>query len=688
MQARFASIFLGAKDLILIIGMIGILMILFVPISKGVLSFLLLTNFSVALLILLVTFYTEKPLEFSTFPSLLLMTTLFRLSLNISTTRLILQNGDAGEVIDAVGAHVVAGNYVIGLVIFFILIVVQYIVVTNGAQRVAEVAARFTLDSLPGKQMSIDADLNMGIIDTDEAKRRRSQLEKESNFYGAMDGASKFVKGDAVAGIVIIIINIIGGLSIGIAQRGMSWGDALHRYTLLTVGDGIVTQIPSLIIAVASGIIITRAATDARLGVEVFKQFSAHPKTIAILLVALVVEAFIPGLPKLPIIILIAIFGGIAWLIYQGKKKQQTAQSTKEEPKRLIENEQFYEDMITEPFEIKIGSVLHDFFAKEEYDIERRISILRKNIANELGLVLPTLTFKKDVKQRPNEYKIYIAGESFASGLLKFDCLLAINPRGDCTEIEGESTREPTYGLPAKWINPELRTAAQNLGYTLIEPETVLLTHLQEISKRYAGHFLTRAEVEKIIDLRRSELGNVVDDVIPAMFTYSDIQKILQGLLAEQVPIKNITAIFEVIADLGRTVKDPEELVESCRQKLKASICESVCDSEGKIHAITFYPNIERKLLASAGYTDINASPLSPKEIDTLINKISKETEKLLKANVSPVILCAAPVRKFVKKVMRRALPLLKVISINEIDERVSVVSSGIIEFEQMAESI
>lgn len=688
MQARFASIFLGAKDLILIVGMIGILMILFVPISKGVLSFLLLTNFSVALLILLVTFYTEKPLEFSTFPSLLLMTTLFRLSLNISTTRLILQNGDAGEVIDAVGAHVVAGNYVIGLVIFFILIVVQYIVVTNGAQRVAEVAARFTLDSLPGKQMSIDADLNMGIIDTDEAKRRRSQLEKESNFYGAMDGASKFVKGDAVAGIIIIIINIIGGLSIGIAQRGMSWGDALHRYTLLTVGDGIVTQIPSLIIAVASGIIITRAATDARLGVEVFKQFSAHPKTIAILLVALVVEAFIPGLPKFPIIILIAIFGGIAWLIYRGKKKQLVNENTKEEPKRLIENEQFYEDMVTEPFEIKIGNVLHDFFAKEECDIERRISILRKNIANELGLVLPTLTFKKDIKRRPNEYKIYIGGESFASGLLKFECLLAINPRGDCTDIEGESTKEPTYGLPAKWINPELRVAAQNLGYTLIEPETVLLTHLQEISKRYAGHFLTRAEVEKIIDLRKAELGNVVDDVIPAMFAYSDIQKVLQGLLAEQVPIKNITAIFEVIADLGRTVKDTEELVESCRQKLKASICESVCDSEGKIHAITFYPSIERKLLASVGYTDVNVSPLSPKEIDTLITKISKETEKLLKANISPVILCAAPVRKFVKKVMRRALPLLKVISINEIDERVSVVSSGIIEFEQMAENI
>ena len=405
-------------------------------------------------------------------------------------------------------------------------------------------------------------------------------------------------------------------------------------------------------------------------------------------MVALVVELCIPGLPALPVIVLIAIFGGIAWLVYRGQRKQKTSEIEKDEPKRLIENEQFYEDMITEPFEVRIGSALHEFFAKEQYDIERRVSILRKNIAHDLGLVLPTLTFKKDIKQKPGEYKIYIFGESYASGTLRFDCLLAINPRGDCTEIEGENTKEPTYGLPAKWINPELRVAAQNLGYTLIEPETVLLTHLQEVSKRYAGQFLTRMEVEKIIDLRKAELGNLVDDVIPSIFTFSDIQKVLQGLLSEQVSIKNIAAIFDVIADVGRTTKDPEDIVESCRQKLKASICDSISDHEGKIHAITFYPNIERKLLASAGYSEIHAAPLSPKEIDLLINKISKEAERLLKANISPVILCAAPVRKFVKKVLRRALPLLKVISINEIDERVSVVSSGIIEFENMVESV
>lgn len=390
---KLLSLFMtGAQDLILIFGMIGILMILFVPISTTALDFLLLLNFSVALLILLITFYTEKPLEFSTFPSLLLMTTLFRLALNVSTTRLILQDGEAGAVIEAVGTHVVAGNYVIGLVIFFILIVVQYIVVTNGSQRVAEVAARFTLDSLPGKQMSIDADLNMGIIDTDEAKKRRSLLERESNFYGAMDGASKFVKGDAIAGIIIIIINIVGGLSIGIFQRDMSWSDALHRYTLLTVGDGIVTQIPSLIIAVASGIIITRAATDSRLGVEVIRQFGSHPKTILILLVALIAAALIPGIPLTPVLLLVLFFGVISWFLYKNKNKVlPLAEIINSEN---IKQDQFYQDMVTSPFEVKVGAELHEYFTSNELDIERRIANLRKHIAADLGFVLPTLTFR------------------------------------------------------------------------------------------------------------------------------------------------------------------------------------------------------------------------------------------------------------------------------------------------------
>jgi len=678
---KLLSIFMaGAHDLILIFGMIAILMILFVPISTSALDFLLLLNFSVALLILLITFYTEKPLEFSTFPSLLLMTTLFRLALNVSTTRLILQDGEAGYVIDAVGTHVVAGNYVIGLVIFFILIVVQYIVVTNGSQRVAEVAARFTLDSLPGKQMSIDADLNMGIIDTDEAKKRRSLLERESNFYGAMDGASKFVKGDAIAGIIIIIINIVGGLSIGIFQRDMSWAEALHRYTLLTVGDGIVTQIPSLIIAVASGIIITRAATDSRLGVEVIKQFGAHPKTIIILLVALIAAALIPGIPLMPVLLLIAFFGVISWVLYKNKNKIISLDDNPVVDD--LKQDGFYQDMVTPPFEIRVGSELHDYFSSYELDIERRISNLRKHIALDFGFVLPTLTFKKDSKLKPNEYKVCIVGESYASSSLNINALLAINPRGEKTTIDGIDTREPTYGLPAKWINPELRSEALTAGYTLIEPDTVFLTHLQETTKRNAHCFITRAEVEKLLDVRKAEIGRLLDDVVPNLLSYSDIQRVFQGLLMEQVSIKNIPVIFDVVADVARTIKDPEEIVEKCREKLKGTICDALCDAEGKLYALTLHPGLEKRLINTLGARDVGGGSLSPSELDSLINKIAKESERLLKSNLNPIVLCAAPVRRSLRRLMRRSLPLIKVLSINEIDEKVNVISSGMIDIE------
>jgi len=676
----------GIQDLILVVGMIGVLMILFVPISKGLLDFLLLFNFSLALLILLVTFYTDKPLEFSTFPSLLLMTTLFRLSLNVSTTRLILQDGDAGQVINAVGTHVIAGNYIIGLVIFFILIVVQFIVVTNGAQRVAEVAARFTLDSLPGKQMSIDADLNMGLIDTEEAKKRRSVLERESNFYGAMDGASKFVKGDAIAGIIIILINIIGGLCIGIFQHGMSWSAALHKYTLLTVGDGIVTQIPSLIIAVASGIIITRAATDARLGVEVLKQFSAQPKTILIIIFALLAQALIPGIPFLPVILLLLMFGTIYWMITR-KKGASDAIKLEESPAATDES-QLLSQILSSPFEIKMGAQLHDFFMANDQDLERRITVLRKNIANELGFIFPTLIFKKDNRLKINEYKIYIHGESNAVGELNVKSLLAINSRGEKATIEGEDTREPTYGLPAKWISHELRQTALGLGFTIIEPETVFLTHIQETVKRCASNFISRAETERLLESRKIELGNLIDEVIPNLLSYSDIQRIFQGLLNEQVSIRNIPMILDVVVDAARTTKDTEELVEKCREKLRSTICDSLTDMEGKLHVITLYPNLERKLINTFVQKDSNQSGLSPKEIDLFINKLVKETERLLRVNTNPVLLCAAPIRKHLRKLVKRPLPLIRVMSINEIDEKVNVVSSGLINLELAGEQV
>src|SRR3989338_1207387 len=459
------SRFLGeGSDLLLAVAVIGMLLVLFTPIPTGLLDLLLLTNFAIALLVLLVTFDTDKPLSFSTFPSLLLMTTLMRLALNIAATRLILTDGDAGKVISAVGTHVVGGNYIIGFVIFLILVVVQYVVVTSGAQRVAEVAARFTLDSLPGKQMSIDADLNMGMIDQDEAKRRRSQLERESNFYGAMDGASKFVKGDAIAGIVIIAINIIGGLSVGLLQKGMSWGDALHHYTLLTVGDGIVTQIPSLIIAVAAGIIITRAATDARLGPELGRQLSAYPKTLMVVAAVALLLMLLPGLPVLPLLLLFLAFAGAAWYSYRRLQSQGPAQKkgdTAKDSTEGSESEEASAATSSDAFELRLSADLAAQVLTATSTLSLRIDNLRKQFARDYGFNLPQLHVHLEKSLPTGIYQVYVRGASIASGELEFEKLLAINPGGASLTLEGRGTKEPTYGLNAQWIVPALRNQAR-----------------------------------------------------------------------------------------------------------------------------------------------------------------------------------------------------------------------------------
>lgn len=431
-----------SSDLLLAVAIIGILLVLFTPIPTWLLDLLLLTNFAVALLVLLVTFDIDKPLSFSTFPSLLLMTTLFRLALNISATRLILADGDAGQVIAAIGTHVVGGNYVIGFVVFLILVVVQYVVVTSGAQRVAEVAARFTLDSLPGKQMSIDADLNMGIIDQDEAKRRRSQLERESNFYGAMDGASKFVKGDAIAGIVIIAINIIGGLSVGILQKGQSWGDALHHYTLLTVGDGIVTQIPSLIIAVAAGIIITRAATDARLGPELGRQVSAYPKTLVVVAMVTLLLAMMPGLPLVPLLMLFLAFAVAAAYSFRQLQRKAKGESASEATQTQADTaaDDIYALMSSDAFELRLSNDLAAQVLAATSTLSLRIDNLRKQFARDYGFALPQLSVHAEKKLQPGTYQVCVQGAVVANGELEFDKLLAINPGGAAATLEGRET--------------------------------------------------------------------------------------------------------------------------------------------------------------------------------------------------------------------------------------------------------
>lgn len=683
MKALWDRLFAEASNLLLAVAVIGILLVLFTPIPNALLDLLLLTNFAVALLVLLVTFDTDKPLSFSTFPSLLLMTTLFRLSLNIAATRLILTDGDAGKVISAVGTHVVGGNYVVGFVVFLILVVVQYVVVTSGSQRVAEVAARFTLDSLPGKQMSIDADLNMGIIDQDEAKRRRSQLERESNFYGAMDGASKFVKGDAIAGIVIIAINIIGGLSVGMLQKGMGWGEALHHYTLLTVGDGIVTQIPSLIIAVAAGIIITRAATDARLGEELGKQVSSYPKTLVVVAVVTLLLMSLPGLPVLPLALLFACFSAAAWYAYRKRKRGASAggEDAADSGGSSAEGQDIYELMSTNPFELRLGSELAGHALSATSTLSLRIDNLRKQFARDYGFALPQLDVVAEKKLAPNNYQVCVQGAAIANGELEFDKLLAINPGRATLALEGRATREPTYGLSAQWINPGQRVQARTGGYTLVEPDTVLLTHLSELARRYAPEFLTRAETERMVEKKRAALGSLVDELIPTVLSLSDIQRVLQLLLREQVPIRNLETILEVLVDAGRSNKSAEELVEKVRERLGAALYERLIDDQGELNVFTIAPELEGYMLAASRPRDGVATSLLPaQELERFVTTVAKEAERQLSANKQPVLLCAAPLRRTLRAFLLRAVPHMAVLSVNEIGQHARVTSAGMIE--------
>ncbi|PMZ73747.1 flagellar biosynthesis protein FlhA [Pseudomonas sp. FW305-70] len=685
MKPLLSRVISEGSDLLLAVAVIGILLVLFTPIPTWLLDLLLLTNFAVALMVLLVTFDIDKPLSFSTFPSLLLMTTLFRLALNISATRLILTDGDAGLVIAAVGTHVVGGNYVIGFVIFLILVVVQYVVVTSGAQRVAEVAARFTLDSLPGKQMSIDADLNMGIIDQEEAKRRRSQLERESNFYGAMDGASKFVKGDAIAGIVIIAINIIGGLSVGILQKGQSWGDALHHYTLLTVGDGIVTQIPSLIIAVAAGIIITRAATDARLGPELGRQVSAYPKTLVVVALVTLFLAMMPGLPLIPLMMLFCGFSAAAWFSYR-KLRRSTPEGEDPQKSDLLtgqdnESGDVYALMNTDAFELRLSTDLAAHVLAATSTLSLRIDNLRKQFAKDYGFALPQLNVHADKKLANGTYQVCVQGAVIATGELEFDKLLAINPGGVTLVLEGRATKEPTYGLKALWIDTAQRAQARTAGYTLVEPDTVLLTHLSELARRYAPEFLTRAETERLIEKKRAGLGSLVDELVPQVLSYSDIQRVLQLLLREQVSIRNLETILEVLVDAGRSHKNAEDLVERVRERLGAALYERLVDKNGELNVLTIAPQLEGYMLAAARPREGLQSALLPaQELERFVTTVAREAERQLSGNKQPVLLCAAPLRRVLRAFMSRAVPHMAVLSVNEVGQHARVTSAGMID--------
>jgi flagellar biosynthesis protein FlhA len=678
MMPSLRNLFGDRAELALVGMLAGILLVLFTPIPPGLLDFLLLTNFSLGLLILLLTFFMARPLEFSTFPSLLLVATLFRLSLNVAATRLILSEADAGKVIGAIGSYVVGGNYVIGLIVFLVLIIVQFVVVTNGAQRVAEVAARFTLDSMPGKQMSIDADLNMGLIDQNEARERRKQIEREANFYGAMDGASRFVKGDAIAGILIIFVNIIGGLVVGVAQGGMSWGEALQTYTLLTVGDGIVTQVPALIVATATGIIVTRAASDARLGEEVARQVMAYPKTIAIVAVALVALGFLPGVPLFPVVVLVGVASTLFW--FAGKKLPAPEKKTDAADPAAAPADDLYRAMQVDAVEIVIGAALMPVVGEQGEGLAEKLSSIRKQYAMDMGVVMPLVRVRDDKRLSTNRYEVRIFGARVAEGEVFPDRLLAINPGGARVQLDGVSAFDPAYGLPAMWISEERRQAAKSGGYTVVDGGTVFLTHVAETLRQQAHNLITRAEVERLIARVREHQASLVDDLIPKVLTLGDVQRVVQNLVKERVSIRNMDGILEVLSDCGAKSRDPDYLTEQVRERLAPTICQQLADPRGEIHVLTFDPAVEQSLNSAVrAVEDKTALVLEPRFAEQVLKRLSEEVERMSKNNMRPVLLCAPNLRRHVRRFTERLVPQLSVLSLNEISGHISLRAYGVV---------
>ena len=668
------------SDLALVLGMLGVMAVLFAPIPAGLLDFLILANFSFALLLLLLTFHMARPVELSTFPSLLLIATLFRLSLNVAATRLILADGDAGRVIAAVGDYVVGGNYVIGLIVFLILVVVQYVVVTSGAQRVSEVAARFTLDSMPGQQMSIDADLNMGFIDQEEAQRRRRKLEKEAAFYGAMDGASKFVKGDAIAGIVIMLINIVGGLVIGVMQGGMKWDQALHAYTLLTIGDGIVTQVPALVIAVGTGIIVTRSGSDATLSAEVTRQLTSVPKALVLVMGALAALLLLPGIPALPVLAIVVLLGGVFVFARAAKRRTEQGPGAKDAdhpvpaPDAATGADDPASLLRVEPVEVAIGSALAALATGDGAVLAERVASFRAQFAREMGMVLPAVRFAASTRLAPHAYEISTYGVPVGRGEIRPGHMLAIHPSGDVTLVPGVQTREPTYGLPALWIEEPQREAARAHRYTLVDAPTVFITHLSEVLRQQSSQLLTRGEADKLLQRVRQAQPGLVEEVIPTVLTVGDVQKVLQGLLREKVSIRNIEAVMETLADAGRHTKDASALVEHVRQRLGPAICRQLMGDAPALEVLTLEPQVEHALKAAAAG---GGFAIEPRFAEQFLARAVGQAEQMMKKNLLPVLLCAPEIRRQVRGLTERAMPHMRVLAITEVPGNVALRSFG-----------
>ena len=674
-------------DVVLAVGVILILALMIVPLPAMMLDVLLALNITIAILILMVSLYINNPLELSVFPGLLLILTIFRLSLNVASTRLILGDGYAGEVINAFGSFVVKGNYVVGFVIFLILVLIQFIVIVKGAGRISEVAARFTLDAMPGKQMAIDADMNAGLITETEARERRATISREAEFYGAMDGASKFVRGDAVAGLLINIVNILGGFVIGMAQRNLSFTDSLQTYTLLTVGDGLVTQIPALLVATAAGMVVTRSGSGNQLDVDVRTQIFGRPKALLIAAGALVVFAIVPGLPTVPFLVL----GGLAGSLGFVKLKEEDARKVATEtaaaaPATPEKKEEHVEDYVqVDALELEIGYGLIALVDEGRGgDLFGRITNIRKQLALDLGIVIPPVRVRDNLQLEPNQYVIKIRGNVVATDRLLMDRVLAMNAGGSMEKMEGVAVREPAFGLPAVWISQHQKERAEIVGYTVVEPAAVLSTHLQEVLRRNADKILGRQDTKRLIENLKKDYPAVVEDLTPELLPTGTVQKVLQNLLKEGIPIRDLVTILESLVDYARVTKNVEVLTEYVRHSLSETIARLYRDGSGVIRAIVLGPRLEQ-VITNALQNQREASPslgLSPGMIEAVHASLTANVETAAGLGHQPVVLTAATVRPYFYRLIHTSFPNVVVLSFTELPADTEIEIIGKLEIE------
>lgn len=683
-QNPFLNRIAQRADILIALAVVGILILMIFPIPTVLIDVLLAFNISIALLVLLMAMYSNEPLEFSVFPGLLLVMTLFRLGLNVASTRMILSDGFAGNVIDAFGGFVVRGNYVVGLIIFLILVLINFIVITKGSGRIAEVAARFTLDAMPGKQMAIDADLNNGMIDEAEARERREKIRRESDFYGAMDGAAKFVRGDAIAGLLITLVNILGGLIVGVIQRDMSFSSALQTYTLLTIGDGLVTQVPALIISTASGVLVSRAASKSNLGRELTGQMLSQPRAIAISSGVLLFFAIMPGLPTVPFLLLAGTTGYLALLTGRGEKEAEKLAS---EAKPAAKSEERITDYLhVDPIELEIGYGLIPLVDREQDgDLLNRIALIRKQQAMEMGLIIPPIRIRDNLQLKPNDYRVKIRGNEVTHGELRIGSFLALNPGTATGKIKGLETREPTYGLPAMWIPASERDKAENHGYTVVEPAAVLATHLVEVLKRNAHKILSREETKQLVENLKESSPSVVEELLPELLPLGTVHKILQKMLKEGIPVRNLAVILETLADYATQTKDPDTLIEYVRYALAPVITDKFAEDDGKVYAITLDPKLEAAIseeMQRSQNRGVTGLALAPKLINSIYRQMIKISEELTSAGKRPIIVCAPTVRAAMRRILEPVMPNITVLSFGELLVNTQIDSVAIVKME------